>query len=119
VAIVLEVCEGVSHICDVYARIKNLCHHPHDFLQPLPILTSSWSSISMDFITNLPPFNSYDSILVVVDYLTKMVHFIPCTKTITNEGTTKLFLDHVFRYHGLLEDITFDHGPQFASKSWK
>jgi hypothetical protein len=73
----------------------------------------------MDFITNLPPFNSYDSILVVVDHLTKMVHFIWCTRTIISKGTTKLFLDHVFRYHGLFEDIIFDNGPQFASKFLK
>jgi hypothetical protein len=62
----------------------------HDFLY------CSWFSISMDFITNLPPSNFYDSILVVVDCLTKMVHFIPCTKTIIGEGLAKLFLDPGF-----------------------
>jgi hypothetical protein len=68
----------------------------------------------MDFIIDLPPFNSYDSILVVVDHLMKMFHFIPYTKTIINERTTKLFFDHVFRYHGPFEDIIFECGPQFA-----
>jgi hypothetical protein len=98
--------------CDVYARTKNLCHCLHGLLQPVLILASPWFSISMDFIINLPPFNSYDSILVVVvDHLMKMVHFISCTKTITGEGTTKLFLDHVFWYHGLSKDIIFDCGP--------
>jgi hypothetical protein len=65
----------------------------------------------MDFITDLPPSKSYDSILVVVDHLMKMVHFIPCTKTIINEGTTKLFFDHVFQYHGLFEDIISNCEP--------
>jgi hypothetical protein len=73
----------------------------------------------MDFITNLPPSNSYDSILVVVDCLMKMVHFISCTKRIIGEGTTKLFLDHVFPYHGLFEDIFSNYGlslhPSFGS----
>jgi hypothetical protein len=46
----------------------------------------------------------------------KMTHFIPCTKTITNERTSKLFLDHVFQYHGFLEDIVFNRGLQFTSK---
>jgi len=105
--------------CDVYAQTKNCCHHLHALLQPLLIDASLRSSISMNFIIELPPFNSYDSILVVVDSLTKMVHFIPCTKTITNKRTTKLFLDYVFRYHGLLKDIIFDCEPQFASKFWK
>jgi hypothetical protein len=75
----------------------------------------------MDFITNLPPSNSYDSILVVVDCLTKMVHFISCTKIIIGEGTTKLFLDHAFRYHGPFEDIFSNCGlglhPSFGSDS--
>jgi hypothetical protein len=44
----------------------------------------------------------------------KMVSFIPFTKTITGEGTSKLFFDH-----GLLENIIFDYGLQFASKFWK
>jgi hypothetical protein len=46
----------------------------------------------------------------------KMTHFIPCNKSIIGEKTAKLFIDHVFRYHGLPEDIVFGHGPQFASK---
>jgi hypothetical protein len=101
---------------DVCVQAKNPCHHLHNLLQPLPIPTSLWFSISMDFITNLPPFSSYDSILVVVDRLMKMVHFIMCTKTITGKGTTKLLFDHVFWYHGLFKDIIFDCGLQFASK---
>jgi hypothetical protein len=71
----------------------------------------------MGFITNLSPFNSYDSILVVVDYLMKMIHFIPCTKTIINERTTMSFLDNVFQYHGLPNDVIFYCGLQFALNS--
>jgi glycosylphosphatidylinositol phospholipase D len=69
----------------------------------------------MDF----PPFNSFDSILVVVDRLTKIIHFIHCKKTITNKKIVKIFLAHIFQNHGLLEDIIFYHGPQFASKFWR
>ncbi len=100
--------------CDVCVHAKNFCHHPHGLLQPLLILISPWSSISMDF----PLSNSFDSILVVVARFTKMVHFIPCNKSITSEKITKLFFDHVFCYHELLEDIFFDHGPQFIFKFW-
>jgi len=63
-------------------------------------LPSPWSSISMDFIMDLPPFDSFDSILVVVDRSSKMVHFIPCNKIIIGEKITKLFFYHVFRYQG-------------------
>jgi hypothetical protein len=46
----------------------------------------------------------------------KIAHFIPCNKSIIGEKIAKLFLDHVFCYHELLEYIIFDHGPQFVSK---
>jgi hypothetical protein len=59
----------------------------------------------MDFITDLPLANGKDSIFVVVDRLTKMVHFIPYTKIITGKETTKLFLDNIYRIHGLPNDI--------------
>ncbi len=42
--------------CDVCIRAKNPCHCPDGLLEPLLIPTSLWSSISMDFITDLPPF---------------------------------------------------------------
>jgi hypothetical protein len=97
--------------CDVYVHAKNPHHHLHGFLQPLPILVSPWSLISMDFIMDLPRSNSFESILVVVNRFMKMVYFIPCNKSIVGEKTIKLFLDHVFRYHGLPEDIISDHRP--------
>jgi hypothetical protein len=66
---------------------------------------------SMDFMMDLPRSNSCDSILLVVDRFTKMVHFIPCNKLITGEKTTNLFLDHVFCYNGFPEDNVFYHEP--------
>jgi hypothetical protein len=105
--------------CDVCVRAKNPHHCPHGLLEPLPIPTPLWPSISMDFIIDLPPSSSYDSILVVVYRLTKMAYLILCTKTIIREGIAKLFLDHVFWYHSVLEDIVSDHGLQFAPKFWK
>jgi hypothetical protein len=93
--------------CDVYARTKNPHQSLHGFLQPLLICASLWFLISMYFIVNLPLSSSYDNILMVLNHLTKVTHFIPCTKTIIGGGTTKLSLDHVFWYHGLLEDDIF------------
>jgi len=85
-------------------------HRFHGLFQPLLILISPGSSISMDFIMDLLQSNSFDSILVAVDRFTKMAHFISCNKSITNEKIAKLFIDHVFRCHGLIQNIIFDHG---------
>jgi len=53
--------------------------------------------ILADFITKLPLAQGYDSILVVVDWLTKMVHFIPTTEKMSTEGLAKLFRDNIER----------------------
>jgi len=72
----------------------------------------------MDFITDLPIVRTKNSILVVVDRLTKMAHFTPCSKLITAEETVQLILDGIVQLHGLPEEIVSDTGPQFASKFW-
>ncbi len=73
----------------------------------------------MGFITDLPIVKAKNSILVVVDYLTKMAHFTPCSKSITLEETTQSILDEIVRVHGLPEEIVSDRGPQFTSKFWR
>jgi mannose-6-phosphate isomerase class I len=73
----------------------------------------------MDFIVDLPKSKSFDSVFVGVDRLTKMAHFVPCNKTITGKETARLFLENVYKYHGLLDDIIFDRGTQFTSKFWQ
>lgn len=105
--------------CDTCSRSKNPRHRPYGLLQPLPIPQRPWSSVSMDFITDLPPSATFDAICVVVDRLTKMAHFIPCRKSISGEETAKLFLDNIYRYHGLPDDIISDRGPQFISRFWR
>ena len=101
---------------NICSRSKNPQHWPYGLLQPLLVPKRPWSSISMDFIVDLPPSNSFDYICVVVDRFPKMAHFVPCKKTITSEDTAKLFIDNIYRYHGLLDDIVSDRGPQFVSK---
>jgi len=68
-----------------------------------------------DFITKLPLAQGYDSILVVVDQLTKMVYFIPTIEKTLAEGLARLFRDNVWKLHGLPESIISDRGPQFTA----
>ena len=68
-----------------------------------------------DFITKLPLVQEYDSILVVVDQLTKMVYFIPTTEKTSVEGLARLFRDNVWKLHRLPESIILDRGPQFVA----
>jgi len=86
---------------------------------PNSILEKPWTHISADFITKLPLAQGYDSILVVVDQLTKMVHFILTTEKTSAEGLARLFRDNVWKLHGLPENIISDRGPQFAAELMK
>jgi hypothetical protein len=96
--------------CDTCAREKVPQHRPYGLLHLLPIPKGPWLLLSMDFFTNLPLANGKDLIFVIVDQLTKMAHFIPCTKTITREETAKLFLDNIYCIHGLPNDLSWTRG---------
>jgi len=101
--------------CDAYQRNKNRTQAPVGKLMPNSIPEKPWSHISADFITKLPLAQGYDSVLVVVDRLTKMAHFIPTTEKTTAGGLARLFRDNVWKLHGLPESIISDRGPQFAA----
>jgi len=55
----------------------------------------SWAHILADFITKLPLAQGYNSILVVVDRLTKVVYFMPTTEKTSAEGLARLFRDNM------------------------
>jgi hypothetical protein len=79
-------------------------------------------SMSMDLITNLPPsVHQNDSILVVVDKLSKMCQLEACTKTITSAaaGVARMIESHGFRYHGMPLSIVSDGDVRFTSQVWE
>jgi len=101
--------------CDSCQRNKNRTEQPAGKLMPNSIPEKPWTHISADFITKLPIAQGYDSILVVVDRLTKMVHFISTTEKTLAEGLARLFRDNVWKLHRLPESIISDRGPQFTA----
>ncbi|MBW0501581.1 hypothetical protein O181_041296 [Austropuccinia psidii MF-1] len=72
----------------------------------------------MDFITQLPLSNSIDSILVIVDRLSKMQVFIPAMSSITSLDLAHLFIKNIFSKHGLPSSIGSDRGSLFGSSFW-
>jgi len=81
---------------------------------PNSIPEKPWVHISANFITKLLLAQGYDSILVVVDQLTKMVHFILTMVKTSAEELARLFRDNVWELYGLPESIISDRGPQFV-----
>ena len=74
--------------------------------------TYPFSTVTMDFITNLLESNGYNVLYIVVDHnLTKTIVLIPCIKTIDVIRTAKLYHDNVYRRFGLPNRIISDKGP--------
>ena len=106
--------------CQACQRAKPSHEKPKGLLQPLPIPEQPWDSISCDWITGLPLTKSgHDAILVVVDRLTKMAHFLPTTTKCSALDTADLIYSHVWCRHGLSLDIVSDRDTRFTSALWK
>jgi len=101
--------------CDTCQRTKVVRHAPYGLMKPNEALNRPWKSISMDFIMDLPKSEGDDAILIVIDRLTKMAHFLPCTKEMNTRQFSELFMREIFRLHGLPKDIITDRGSIFTS----
>ncbi|UTT88116.1 hypothetical protein NDA17_001335 [Ustilago hordei] len=93
---------------------------------PKPLATPDrpWGSISLDFIEGLPTSKkydskTYDSILVIVDRLTKFAILAPTHKTVTAKQTAVLLYGHMVRLFGYPDHMVSDRGRQFISGAWK
>jgi len=88
-------------------------------LQPLPVPTQAWQVFSLDFVEGLPKSDQYNAILVVVDKFNKYGHFIPLHHPFTTMQIAKVYLDNVYRHHGLPQAIISDRDPIFTSNVWQ
>ena len=73
----------------------------------------------MDFIEKLPLSSRFDTILVIVGWLTKQVIFIPTHDTIMSMDLAHLFVLHVFSKHGVPSHVTSDRGSEFVSNFFR
>ena len=115
---------GLSSFVNIFIAGCAVCqqnkinHHPTCPLLA-PISSSSplpFKQLSINLITDLPPSNGHDSLMVVVNHgLTKGVILIPCSKTIDVAKVAKHFLHHVFKCFSLHNSLISDRGPQFVS----
>ncbi|GJP35290.1 hypothetical protein CLOM_g19797 [Closterium sp. NIES-68] len=106
--------------CTACQIMKSSHQRAAGLLQSLDPPERPWQHVTMDYVTGLPAGPSgNDAILVVVDRLTKMAHFIACQRTITAEQTAQLFIANVIRLHGLPFAIISDRDPKFTSNFWR
>ncbi|KAE9355385.1 hypothetical protein PF008_g4082 [Phytophthora fragariae] len=88
-------------------------------LRPLPVTANPWSSVSMDFVFGLPrDAQGRTGIPVFVDRFSKMLHLAPVTVTIPAAQSAAIFLDIVYRHHGLPTSTVSDRDPRFTAAWW-
>jgi hypothetical protein len=88
-------------------------------LRSLPIPTECWKSVSLDFVFGLPADGrGHNGLLVIVCRFSKMVHLVPVSDRITGRQCAKVFLDTVFRLHGLPAELVSDRDPRFTQGFW-
>ena len=78
--------------------------------------TYLFSTVTMDFITDLPESNGYNALYIVNHNLIKAIVFIPYTKTIDMIETARLYHDNIYWRFRLSNRIILDKGPQFLSQ---
>ncbi|MBW0589952.1 hypothetical protein O181_129667 [Austropuccinia psidii MF-1] len=102
----------LQHLGKVLKKQKYL---PQEVWTPQTASNSKWS---MDFITQLPLSNSFESILVIVDRFSKMEVFLPTRSLITSLDLAHLFIKNIFSRDGLPSSIVSDRGSLFVSSFW-
>lgn len=107
--------------CALCFRTKSPRLSPPGFHKPLKIPFRTLADISIDQIDDLPPCKHggkiFHHILVIVDHLSKMRHFIPTTSLDTEE-LVECFIREVYRIHGAQDSIVSDRGSTFVSDFW-
>ena len=105
--------------CPVCQSVKSLNQPAAGLLQPLPIPAKPWDQVTIDFITDLPLTAKKNSqIVVMVDKFTKCLTVAPAPASLDAKGTASIFLQYVYRLHGMPSSIVSDRDPKFTSQFW-
>lgn len=101
--------------CATCQKSKILHNKPRGLLLPNTIPGDTWDIISADLIVDLPKSQNHNSIFVVVDCLSKMVCLVPTKKSITAEGLTRHYRDHIWKDFGLPRVVITNQASVFTS----
>ena len=105
--------------CPACARAKPQSRSSATTLQPHDVPPEPWHTIALDLVGPLPLSDGYDTVLTIVDKLTKYTYFIPVSRDISSEGIAQIYAKKIFPDRGIPKKIISDRGPQFASAFMK
>jgi hypothetical protein len=108
--------------CVTCKRSKPSNQKPYGLLHPLKVPKQPWESVGIDFMGPLPISKNcdgeYDTITVIIDRLTSMVHLVPSRTNYTAQEVAELVFAEVYKHHGLPKSIISDRDVLFTSTFW-
>jgi hypothetical protein len=107
------------HACIVCQQAKSERVKSTGLLQPLPVPIESWQIVTMDFFEGLPQSDNANCIFLVVDRFTKFGHFITLKHPYSATLVAKIFMEQIYKLHGLPSSIVSDIDPIFTSHFWR
>ena len=91
---------------------------PVGLAQPMPIPDAPWQQLTLDLVSLPKSRAGYDTAVVFVDKFSKMTHIAPTVQECTGADVAQLYMEHVFKHHGLVESIVSDRDPRFTGAVW-
>jgi len=105
--------------CEICQKVKVKTLSPAGLLQPLPIPCQVWDDNTLDFIEGLPLSQGKDTIMVMVDWLSKSAHFFPLSHPFTAKTMAEKFMEGIIKLHSMPKCIVSDWDPIFISHFWQ
>ena len=111
------------HNCVEYQKTKSAHHKLYKLLNSLLVLTVLWHTVTMNFITDLSLSSIYrstiwDSILVVINKLIKITHYISVQKTMSVTDFIEVFIRDIIKHYSVSEVLVTDRDKLFMSEQW-
>jgi hypothetical protein len=88
-------------------------------LQPLPVPSTVWADIEIDFTKGPPKVNGYSVILTVINIFSKSAHFLPLGHSYMTTTVTRAFFDNSVKLHSVPNSIISDCDPAFTCCFWQ
>src|SRR5258705_6288527 len=101
--------------CNACNRMKTFPMQKVGKLIPNKVPDRRWQVISVDMIGELPDSKGYNTVLVVVDCLSKWIHAIPTVTSLDSARVARLFLEHIWHHHRLPEEVISNRRSAFIS----
>jgi Integrase zinc binding domain len=104
--------------CDVCQKTKPDKHGPIGKLCPHAIPLLPFKVVMLDLITGLLKLEGHDTVLVIIDKLTKFIQYIPTSPNLKQDGFAKLFIQNVVLKYGLPHQVITDQDTRWAKAFW-